>query len=98
MSLNPISDVKGYGEQDFPLSERAPGNAHQPWTVGHCTMPLSTQLEPSKVFKSFLLNLDPNLKISSQFDKKLQEYCEKNDSLEYLSKMPYLLAKSLLRV
>ena len=52
MSLNPISDVKGYGEQDFPLSERAPGNAHQPWTVGHCTMPLSTQLEPSKVFKS----------------------------------------------
>ena len=64
-------------------------------------MPLSTQLEPSKVFKSngfFLLNLDPNLKISSQHGKKLQEYCEKNDSLEYLSKMPFLLAKNLLRV
>ena len=43
----------------------------------------------------FLLNLDPNLNISSQFGKKLQEYCEKNDSLEYLSKMPYLLAKNL---
>ena len=61
-------------------------------------MPLSTQLEPSKVFKSFLLNLDPNLKISSQSGKKLQEYCEKNYSLEYLSKMPYLFAKNLLRV
>ena len=46
----------------------------------------------------FLLNLDPNLKISSQSGKKLQEYCEKNDSLEYLSKMPYLFAKNLLRV
>ena len=46
----------------------------------------------------FLLNLDPNLKISSQHGKKLQEYCEKNDSLEYLSKMPFLLAKNLLRV
>ena len=43
----------------------------------------------------FLLNLDPNLKILSQSGKKLQEYCEKNDSLEYLSKMPYLLAKNL---
>ena len=63
-------------------------------------MPLSTQLETSKVFKSnyYLLNLDPNLKISSQSGKKLQEYCEKNDSLEYLSKMPYLFAKNLLRV
>ena len=35
MSFNPISDGKGEGEQDFPLSERAPVNAHQPWTVGH---------------------------------------------------------------
>ena len=46
----------------------------------------------------FLLNLDPNLKISSQSDTKLQEYYEKNYSLEYLSKMPYLFAKNLLRV
>ena len=46
----------------------------------------------------FLLNLDPNLNISSQFGKKLQEYCEKNDSLEYLSKMSYLLPKNLLWV
>ena len=43
----------------------------------------------------FLLNLDQNLKISSQRGKKLQKYCEKNVSLEYLSKMSYLLPKNL---
>ena len=46
----------------------------------------------------FLLNLDPNLKISIQSGKKLYKYCEKNDSLEYLSKMLYLLPKNLLWV
>ena len=61
-------------------------------------MPLSTQLETSKVFKSNGLNLDPNLKISIQSGKKLHKYCEKNDSLEYLSKMLYLLPKNLLWV
>ena len=67
MSLNPISDVKGYGEQDFPLSERAPGNAHQPWSHPKFL----------KVMAYFLLNLDPNLKISIQSGKKLHKYCEK---------------------
>ena len=38
------------------------------------------------------------MKISIQSGKKLQKYCEKNDSLEYLSKMSYLLPKNLLRV
>ena len=45
-----------------------------------------------------MLNLDRNLKISIQSGKKLQKYCEKNVSLEYLSKMSYLLPKNLLRV
>ena len=45
-----------------------------------------------------MLNLDPNLKISIQSGKKLHKYCEKNDSLEYLSKMLYLLPKNLLWV
>ena len=45
-----------------------------------------------------MLNLDPNLKISIQSGKKLHKYCEKNDSLEYLSKMSYLLPKNLLWV
>ena len=46
----------------------------------------------------FLLNLDPNSKISIQSGKKMQKYCEKNNSLEYLSKMLYLLPKNLLWV
>ena len=45
-----------------------------------------------------MLNLDQNLKISIQSGKKLHKYCEKNDSLEYLSKMLYLLPKNLLWV
>ena len=50
-----------------------------------------------KVTAYFLLNLNPNLKISRHSGKKLQKYCEKNGSLEYLSKMSYLLPKNLLR-
>ena len=49
-------------------------------------------------FKSNGSNLDPNLKISIQSGKKLHKYCEQNDSLEYLSKMSYLLPKNLLWV
>ena len=45
-----------------------------------------------------MLNLDLNLKISRQSGKKLHKYCEKNGSLEYLSKMSYLLPKNLLWV
>ena len=45
-----------------------------------------------------MLNLDPNFKISIQSGKKLQKYCEKNDSLEYLSKMSYLLPNNLFLV
>ena len=51
-----------------------------------------------KVTAYFLLNLDPNWKISIQSGKKLHKYCEKNDSLEYFSKMSYLWPKNLLRV
>ena len=53
---------------------------------------------PPGITAYFLLNLDPNLKISIQSGKKLHKYCEKNDSLEYLSKMLYLLPKNLLWV
>ena len=86
----------------FPLCTVQPFS-HSPSSgnINQSTMQLSTQLETSIVFKSnglFLLNLDPNLKISFQSGKKLQKYCEKNDSLEYLSKMSYLLPKNLLRV
>ena len=42
-----------------------------------------------------MLNLDRNLKLSIQSGKKLQKYCEKNDSQEYLSKMSYPLPKNL---
>ena len=38
MSLTPISDGEGKGEEDFPLSKRAPVDAHQPWTVGDWQM------------------------------------------------------------
>ena len=45
-----------------------------------------------------MLNVDPHLRILILSGKKLQKYCEKNDSLEYLSKMLYLLPKNLLWV
>ena len=51
-----------------------------------------------KVPAYFLFNLDPNSKISIQSGEKMQKYCEKNNSLEYLSKMLYLLPKNLLWV
>ena len=37
-----------------------------------------------------MLNFDPNLRILILSGEKLQKYCEKNDSLEYLSKMFYM--------
>ena len=41
MSLNPISDVKGYGEQDFPLSERAQAmpTSLGPLAIAQCRYP-----------------------------------------------------------
>ena len=62
--------VRGTG---FPLVRKGPRQrppALDRWPLHNAA------IHTIRAIQSFLLNLDPNLNISSQFGKKLQEYCE----------------------